>query len=452
MKPQQRRQLPTRLFNLRLVEGDHSDTIVVFCGDMVQPSYTPLFDANDRLVGIFFTPLKQCLFSRRAFTAEEDKCSAKWPRELLFLDRAKIIHFYQTNDVFALLLSLNAKSAGLIDPMRDARPLWERPHWNVDPQLSNTDLWIAQVEDRLTRLKQGSAKATVDGADNMAFFGIVLAAVASLVPGNDTDLFFQLSRMDEIIDMEAGSWLSQSINYAYQFRVGFADTITDYPHKDFLTEPLVVRIAVPEYLQFLHGTKAPFHFGKTYIGIKAFAPFARRMFVFGWKKWAIQIFRKLNASVDWDPALVEFMARTRLVHVSPFGKPLLVSTPALILPTVSPFAPACLQKLFSNSGNGRNLKHYARWQLAELAVDLEWTKFTVLNLVKPENRSEIGAAMDGYRRKGRTKNRCQIYMRSTDLCPYSPSTFRNCCAEISDIEDLSPGVSMQYRILRGGVD
>lgn len=439
MKPVHRRQLPSRLYNLSLVECDDNDSIVVFCSDVVRPTYAPLFDANDRLVGIFYSTMAGCIFSRRSEIS-------KWPRDRLFLDRAKVIRYFQTHDVFAILVALNEKSANLIDPTRDARPIWHRPQWNVDLKLSNVDRWVCAVDERVNLLKSGKARAMgMDGKDNMAFFGIVLSAIACLVDGSDADLFYQLGRMDELIDLEALTWLKSNLNYAYGFDVGYADSISNYPYKDWLKETIVVRVNVPEHLHlFGKSNLPPCHMGKTYVGIKAFRSIAQRNFVVEWKKWAVAIFRRLGDVID--PALSEFMSRTRLWKVNPQSKALVESTPDLIFPMISPLAPLCLQKLFSATG-GRNLKHYARWQLAELAVDMNWSKFSVLNAVKPEYRSEISAAMEGYRRKGTTKNRCKIYMRSTDLCPYSTETFRQCCGEVKDIEDLWPGKSFQYRLM-----
>lgn len=438
MKPLQRRQLPPRLYNLSLVEIGIDDSIVVFCGDSVRPSYTPIFDMHDRLVGIFFTTMPNCIFSRRL---EENK---HWPRDRLFLDRAKISRYYQTHDVFAELGALNELHKESIDPLREARPLWERPTWTVDYSLSNIDAWVCAVEDRVVQLQKGTAQM-VDKKDNMAFFGLVLSAVACLVDGTDMDLFYQLARLDELIELESKCWIAGSINYAYNFKVDFKSAIVDYPYMEWLKESFVVFVAVPEQIQWLGKNTAPFHMGRTYIGIKAFRPIAQRIFVHGWKRWAISIFRQLNAVQHMDPALVEFMSRTRIWKTKMHTKALITSSPDLLFPTLSPSAPACLKKLFID---GRNLKHYARWQLAELAIDMGWSKYSVLNAVKIDYRSEISAAMESYRRKGTTKKRCLIYMRSTDLCPYSTDTFRNCCSEVADIEDMSPSVSFQYRLMK----
>jgi hypothetical protein len=208
---------------------------------------------------------------------------------------------------------------------------------------------------------------------------------------------------------------------------------------------LVVHVRVPEFMPFLGRSGSPFHDGWTYVGLKAFRTVARKLFHLGWKKWALLFFRRMKGFGEADVALLEFMQRTRIKREVVFGMTgPSIASPELLFPVISPLAPPCLQKLFSDS---RNLKHYARWQLAELAVDMQWSKTALLNLVKSDYRHEISASMDSYKRKGPLKARCRILMKSTNLCPFSKQTFHNCCADVKDIEDMTPATSFHFRLL-----
>lgn len=449
MRPNERKQLPPRLYHLFLAELDEfENSITVFSGPDVFPSYTPIFDKNTgKLIGLFLSTQVGMVFSRVTNNAGNGKFKP-WPSDKLFLDVAKILS-RPMDFSFKALLELNEKSKQLklIDPSRDPRPLWELSSLPPLLSCSNIDTWVGVVQTRLEHLKKGQAGVT-DRIDMMGMLGIVLGAVACY---SSADEILTSVKFDEIIGLEADAWLNMPFNHAYMFRTGSVGSISDYPFKSFLKdETTVVCVPVPEFLHFLLREKnvAPFYNGKTYIGLKAFKAIARKMFIQNWKIFTLSVYKKLH-DIESDPALSEFMSRVRLRPFQAFNNAtsLVSSTPEILFPVPDKsIVPPCLMKLFSG-GVDLNLKHYGRWQLAELAVDMGWPKHSILSLVPVKSRSEIAAAYESYRRAGRTPNRCQIYMRSTDLCPFSSSTFQNCCNAVTDIEELTPAISLQHRIL-----
>jgi hypothetical protein len=428
----QRKQL-TGLGNLRLAEEDTFTGRVLIYHWPARPSYTPIFD-GDTLVGVFFST-DTSLVCTRLRVAESD-----WPADYVYLNHSKIKAKGRGRDLRKDLELMNMKSKGMLDPSRNPRPLWDRPQWDGYAIYSNVDTWARGTLDRLKKLKEGTATTVLDGECNMAMLGIMLGAIACLDPRVGFDQF------DDIIGQEADAYLRNVFNYAYGFRIGEAKTITGYPFGDFLTEKVVVRVNVPENMHFI-GKPPPLYLGRTYIGLDAFKSVARKMFIFKWKMFAGQLrqslnLQSLNSNSATDPALIEFMQKVRL---RPMRSNLKISTsPLIFFPILSLAAPPCLQTLFAD----RPMKHYARWQLAELAVDMGWTLPDLMSHFHESGRTEVAAAYQGYQKKPRTTNRCKIYMRSGKLCPFDKHTFDACCGAQIDIEDMNPALSFQHRLLR----
>ena len=437
MKASERKQIPFPLRHLILVEADANHCIEVFVGDCF-PSYTPLFE-NECLVGIFYS-------WQRRFVHSRTRVTSNWPKEQIFLNRAQIIlHWRNKRDTIGQdLLAQNNRLAAesAINPTLDSRLLWQRSSCEKNPFYAHVDEWVKLTNIRLENLKNGTAKTIFDGTTHMAMLGVILAVLACV--DRRADSVSYLHEFDDTIGQEADSYLRSNYNYAWNFPVCFKTEIDDYPFLDTLTEVLNVKVAVPEFLYPLlrMGHKGPLYRGYTYIGVKRFKLVARFIFITQWKEFALKVLASLTGD---DPALNEFMEKVQLRKTNENFS--VASSASLLFPVVQSSAPPCIHALFST----RPLKHYARWQLAELAVEMGWSLNNVLAYYNDNqaNRREVTAAFKSYQQKPTTRNRCKLYMHKK-ICPYTVKTCGDCAGGQTDIEDLRPSQFFKARLLQAG--
>ena len=433
MKAYERKQLPYPLRNMILVEAGKDNSVTVYVGGDCLPSYTPLFEAG-RLVGVFYSWQRRFVHSRK-------RLNSNWPQEQIFFDRDQIIRHWRLKreTISGDLLAHNNRVTESINPALDGRLLWQRSTCEKNSFYAHVDEWVQLTQTRLEHLKNATAKTVFDGTTHMAMMGVILAVVACI--DRRADSVSYLHEFDDIIGQEADSYLRSSYNYAAAFPVVFKSDIDDYPFLDTLHEVLNVKVAVPEFLYPLLrvGHKGPLYRGYTYIGVKRFKLVARYLFITQWKLFALKVLASLSAG---DPALDEFMEKVKLrkdhenLNVA--------SSAALLFPTVHSSAPPCIHALLSS----RPLKHYARWQLAELAVEMGWSLNNLLAYYNDNqvNRREVTAAYKSYQQKPLTQNRCKLYMHKK-ICPYTVKTCGECTGGQTDIEDLRPSQFFKARIL-----
>lgn len=442
MKPHERKQLPKGLYNLLLVEADAEDSILVWKGPYSRVAYTPLF-VDGVLRAIFFSTQTQFVVTRlKVYTNQ-------WPQDRIYINRTRLLRHCAKQDLPQLLIMKNQQAAeNAVDPSRDPRPLWHHDTWRGQPGFSNIDVWTAATTQRINDLACHRASFELTPSHNMAILGVMLSVIASMHT-QDFLTTGSFSPFDEIIGQEADAWLACPHNYAWNFPVLLSTDMGAYPYKSFIAETMVVAVPVldvlPELqLAFSRYTMPPFWKGTTYVGYRAFKAVARRLFMRDWKRFALQLATGLPLR---DPALAEFMSNVRLRSLhSPvvLGR----STPALLFPFLHPQTPACMKTLFQT----RPLKHYSRWQLAELAVDMGWSLADLMFYYtdKEANRREVQASYNLYKTKPPVRNRCKIYM-AKNICPYTTETYAHCCgvSAADNGTDLHPAQNFHRRLQIG---
>lgn len=442
MKASDRKQLPSCLYKLLLSEADDQNSILVFLGEPAVQFYTPFF-VNNELVAVFYSWQKRFVHSRQRLE------SKTWPCERVFIDAQKLIKHWMPRkaDIYKDIQQKNQSAeAQFIDPRRDARLPWNRNSWIGDSSFSNIDVWADNTQKRLLELKNGTATTIMEGRCHMAVMGVMISVLSCLHANADASSF--LHDFDTLIGQEADTYLRGTFNYAWKYPICLKEDIQDYPYIDYLDEHVNVCVDVPEMLSALlkANIKSPLYRGKTYVGIRRFMLVARAIFISEWKQFAVRLFVQFPKD---DPAFTEFCSRVKYREKTLSLNPtLIIPTSALLLfPQVSQAAPACMKKMFSSLP----LKHYARWQLGELAVDMGWSLNNLMTYYTDTqpNRREVTAVFQSYTRKRvPTRNRCKIY-RKNAYCPYSYNTYSMCLGEqnnLPDIEDLSPALFFQKRI------
>ena len=444
MKPYRRKQLPKNIFHLLLGEADQDNAIDVFVGGDSKQTYTPFFDEKDYLAGVFYSWQNKFVHTRVRLQG------FKWPKERIYIDVPKLLRYWKSKmkDIPADILHQNNVKAGqVLDPNRDARYMWAKPTWSASASCTNIDVWAEATRQRIANLKNGTAKTVFDPLSHMAIFGVVIAVVACIDKRANSVSY--LHEFDDLIGQEADAYLNSGFNYAWNHQVLFKHEVTDYPYMDFLTDQLVVQIAVPEHLPALSKVKhkVPFWKGLTYVNLKKFKQVARHMFITEWKEFALKTLAMFPTD---DPAFAEFCGMVKIQpNIILNSAPLLQTSASYLFPTVSPAAPPCMHTLFSSPP----LKHYARWQLGELAVDMGWSVNNLMTYYPDTNanRREVLANYHSYRNKLPPRNRCKIF-KQKKLCPYDQHTFHLCASAgnpdspLPDIEDLSPAVFFQHRL------
>mgnify|MGYP000938746053 CR=1 FL=1 len=449
MKPHQRKQIPRQLYALLLCEPDQDNAIEIFIGDC-KPYFSPFFDDKDRLCAVFYSWQTKFIHTR----VKQQNKKIKWPQERIFINVTKLRRYWLPKmDTIAddIIFQNNLKSStkNVIDPSRDARFIWDKPNWMGSAACTNIDTWADITLARINNLKNGTEKAILNPLSHMGILGVMIAVVSCLDKRADSVTY--LHEFDDIIGQEADTFLSSELNYAWNFDVMFKSDVKEFPYMDFLTETMVVKLAVPEYLAPLLKIKhkVPFWKGVTYVGIKKFKLFARILFISEWKLFALRLLA-LIPSPSSDPAFNEFCSKVKLQPTIVLNStPILQTSANLLFPKVSPHAPPCMQKLFVKPP----LKHYARWQLGEISVDMGWSLNNLLTYYTdtPANRREVTANYHSYRKKIPPRNRCKIF-KQKDLCPYDNQTFHLCASAgnssspLPDIEDLSPALFFQHRL------
>lgn len=448
MKPHERKQLPRNIHNLSLQEATNNSFIDVFIGECKQ-TFTPFFE-NGQLVAVFYSWQTKFVESKHRIQSTNN-----WPMERIYINYDKILRYWRlkTSSIASHIIEQNEMiKENPIDPSRDYRLPWEKTEWIGDASCSNIDRWSEITKRRIEQLKLGTAKTIFDKVCHMEMLGVIIAILACI--DKRADCVSYLHEFDEIIGQEADAYLRSGFNYAGKYKVLTKSEIDlfKYPYKDYIHELMVVEIPVPELLHPLLriGHRAPLHKGITYVGIKKFKSAAKIIFINEWKLFALRALRLFPSN---DPAFDEFCQKMKLFSTLD-TLPGLKTSASLLFPTISPAAPACMQTLFQKLP----LKHYARWQLAEIAVDMKWSLNNLMAHYSDTNinRREVTAAYRGYHKKPPTRNRCKLYMRKS-ICPYNTFTYRACTASsnfddslpptpIPDIEDLNPAHFFQKRI------
>ena len=435
MIPSERKQLPRSLHNLILKELDKDDSFCAFVGDC-RPSFTPIFEKGV-LAGVFYSWQSKFVFSRK-------RVVSNWPQERIYINREKLVHYWRLKriEIGPDLLLHNARSVQFnINPQLDARLLWDQPQMLKDEKCSNIDFWAELTMSRLEALKNNTATSFSSGRTNMAMVGVMFSVLACIDRRADSPNY--LHEFDDIINKEADAYLRSNYNYAWKFAVCYKSDIKDFPYLDYITETMLVKIPVPEYLSPLlrTGHKVPLYQGYTYVGVKHFKAVARHIFIADWKRFALRLLASLqplgeNLPLDEFMDTVKFRKRTASIFEE--------SCASLLFPVIHPSAPPCIRTLLAT----QPLKHYARWQLAELAVEMGWSLNNLLAHYpdNARNRNEVKAAYIGYQKKPILRNRCKMFMAKS-LCPYTASTCQDCKGTISaDIEDLRPSQFFQRRL------
>ena len=443
MHPLQRRQLPRNIHNLHLQTADDDNAIEIHVGEC-KPAYTPFFDAHNQLVGVFYSWQNKFTFTRQRLPDET------WPRERVFIDREKVVRFwrYKTETIPNDIEVQNTRITTLIDPSRDARLLWDRPTWTANPAYSNVDVWVKATQARILALKNGTAKTIFSPSCHMDMLGVIIAVLSCVDKNADSPIY--LHEFSEIIGQEADAYLRSGFNYAWNFNVLFKTDIRDFPYLDYLTEPMAVKLPVPDLLSPLLKSKhkVPLWQGYTYIGLRHFQRVVRLMFMTQWKDYALKVLPLCHGLDQTYPSSLAFAEFSRQVQLQPQvainSSQLLSTSAAVLFPVLSPLAPPCFVKLFA----ARPLKHYARWQLGEIAVDMGWSHNNLMAhyVDTPANRREVAANFHAYQKKTPIRHRCKIF-KHAKLCPYDANTFHECAGlEPTDIEDLSPALFFQRRM------
>lgn len=444
MKPHHRKQLPKGIFYLLLEEVDQDNAIEVFVGGDAKQTYTPFFDEKDCLAGVFYSWQNKFVHTRVRLQGY------KWPKERIYIDVEKVLKYWKSkirNIAEDITHQNKVKASFILDPGRDARFLWAKPTWSGSASCTNIDTWAEITLQRIANLKNGTAKTVFDPLCHMAIFGVVIAVIACI--DKRADSINYLHEFDNIIGQEADAFFNSGFNYAWNHQVLFKQEITDFPYLDFITEPLVVQVAVPEHLPELLKAKhkVPFWKGLTYVGFKKFKLVARHKFITEWKEFAL---KTLALFPVHDPVFAEFCSMVKLQpSITLNSSPFLQTSASYLFPTVSPAAPPCMHTLFSSPP----LKHYARWQLGELAVDMGWSVNNLMTYYSDTaaNRRAVLANYHSYRKKLPPRNRCKIF-KQKKLCPYDQHTFHLCASAgnpaspLPDMEDLSPAVFFQHRL------
>ena len=436
MIPAERKQLPRSLHYLILKELDQDDSFCAYIGDC-RPTYIPIFEKGV-LAGIFYSWQSKFVFSRKRVGSES------WPQEHIYINREKLVHSWRLKraEIGPDLLLHNARSAHYtINPQLDARLLWDRPQLLKDQKCSNIDFWADLTMARLDALKNDTATSFCSGRTNMAMIGVMFSILACVDRRADSPNY--LHEFDDIINKEADAYFRSNYNYAWKFSIAYKSEVNDFPYLDYVTETMLVKVPVPEYLSPLlrTGHKVPFYRGHTYVGIKHFKAVARHMFVSDWKRFALRLLASLlplgdNLPLDEFMETVKFKKRATSIFEE--------SSASLLFPVVHQSAPPCIRTLLAT----QPLKHYARWQLAELAVEMGWSLNNLMAHYpdNARNRNEVSSAYKGYQKKPIAPNRCKMFM-AKGLCPYTASTCQQCAESASaDIEDLRPSQFFQRRL------
>lgn len=413
MLPSQRRQLPRQLFNLTL-RVNASDGILVYRYP-ARPTYTPFFDKNDNLVGVFLSTVDEMVACRV-------RVENTMPCDKIFVDVNMVLKWARKKNLVQELINLNNVSGHLIDPDRDPSPFWEKKIWPRDPLYSSIDYWALKTKERIHMLKNGTARTLFDGDCNMAMIGVMLAME-------------DFTAFDSLIQQEADAYARMPFNYAWQFETVLVHDI-DYPFKDHLKENVVVRVKVPEFLHLLD-KPPPFFRGVTYIDYTLFKPTARKLFMLGWKRFAASLSNLVSS-----PQFSEFLTLIKLPLFREAKVQFSPSTPSEILQPDAT-VPPCLISLFAV----KPFKHYARWQLACLAVDLKWPEHILARELAGQSATVVGEVVKHYRsykQRPTLKARCRVYMHS-GLCPYTARTCSQCTGQDQDIENMTPAGNFLLR-------
>lgn len=444
MKAIHRRQLLANARGLIFSTLDEDGGVNIFVGDC-KPTCVPLF-INDELKGIFFSFQNSLITGR---LKQKDSLTG-WPIDRVFLNIPKILK--RNSNHMEEMIQANRRGIGLIDPRRDPLPPWERDLLKELPKDINIDDWVLKTQSRHEELKKGIATCDFSANVNLALVGVVLSVVASLPTKNVT--VRDLDSFSTLASLEADSYLRTSdFNHAYGFEIlpiGTSDLPKDYT--SFIPPGTLVRVRVPEQLIYLPKMSLLLFQGWAYMGLEEFKNVRKKLLIRSWKAFIMHVYTQLR---DFqDPALDEFMSKVQIRSRTILSGHLIQSHPNLLLgKQISPTAPPCLQTLFGDKT--KNIKHYNRWQLAELAVEMNWSIETLLAEYNDSKSgiNEVKAAFASYSRKTHLKGRCKIYM-NTGLCPYNRETYLNCLSQgkeappMIDIEEMSPSVSFQIR-LRG---
>lgn len=442
-------------------------SIEVYGGDC-KPSYTPIF-VHDRLVAVFYS------WDTRFISSRERILSAAytWPRERIYINRATLLHYWAgkitliKDDIIEKDKIQKDKiendkiqtACAFIDPSRDSRMVWSNSAWKFDATYSNIDLWVTLTQNRILALKSNTAKTTIDPAGHMAVLGVMIAVLACV--NKSADHVDYLHEFEEIINQEAWAYFRSGLNYTFGFQVLYKADIIDYPYTDLITETMVVKLDILQLGKHLMklglAYVCPYWKGFTYLGIKQFKVVARLLFIAQWKEFSLRLLKNFPAD-GIDPAFSDFRSQVRLKSAKPSSglksanlsgsairhKIIIETSAELLFPVVSDAAPPCMHKLFS----APPLKHYARWQLGELAVDMGWSKNNLMAhyLDTNVNRAAVGALYSSYEKKPPARNLCKIW-HSKGYCPYSTATFDLCAGgPIADMEDYNPAAFFQRRL------
>jgi hypothetical protein len=440
MKALHRRQLLANPRGLIYANLENDNSVFIFVGDC-KPTCVPIF-INDELKGLYFSFQNTMVLSRQ----KQKNSSSGWPVDRVFLNIAKILK--RKTNFMDEMIQANVGGIGLIDPRRDPLPPWERDLMKELPKFIHIDDWVLKTQLRQEELKKGIAVSDYCSSINLAITGVILAVVASL-PSRNASLR-DLDAYTPLASLEADSYLRTSdLNFTYGYELLPYGTKLPPDFAPFISPGTLVKIRVPENLMFL--SKNPLLYqGWAYVGLADFKNIRSRLLMRSWKLFILHVYEKLQ-EID-DPSLHEFMDKVRLKSKLNFQNGLVPSHPRLILGELSGSAPKCLHTLFGG-GEKRVIKHYHRWQLAELAVDMGWPLDVLIQEYKDSKTGiiEVKAAYNSYSRKNRLNGRCKIYMNG-GLCAYNRETYLNCLSNglekppMIDIEDMSPSISFQIRL------